>query len=116
MLNYRRLIAFSSRVHTYITVVYVVLFLLFLLSLHMDVDDSFYSMMVFLSSAIGWTIVLEGLYLLIASIHISFLSKVAALEPLLLTALRLSIYFILSFLFDLIERLNVSGMSIGVGL
>ena len=116
MLNYRRLIAFSSRVHTYITVLYVALCFLFFLFLHLDVSPVLYDLLVALSSALGWTIVLEGLYLIFASLHISLMSRVLALEPLLLTLLRLFAYFVLSFLFDLVVHLNGSGLDIGVNL
>lgn len=116
MLNYRRLIAFSSRVHTYVTSLYVAFFFLFLLFLHLDVSQAFYSFLVSLSSAIGWIIVLEGAYVIIASIHISIASRVMAFEPFFLTILRLALYLILSFIFDFIVRLNSFGLEIGVSL
>ncbi|HIS14462.1 MAG TPA: hypothetical protein IAA76_07780 [Candidatus Ornithospirochaeta stercorigallinarum] len=116
MLNYRRLIAFLSRVHTYITVLYAVFFLLFFLFLHLDVSTSFYNLLVSFSSAIGWTIVLEGMFLLIASVHISFLSRVIAFEPFLLTLLRLMFYFILSFILDFFVSLNGTGIVVGVDI
>lgn len=116
MLNYRRLIAFLSRVHTYLTVLYAVFFLLFILFLHLDISSSFYALMVSFSRALGWTIVLVGAFLLLSSIHISFLSKVVAAEPFILTVLRLLVFFLLSFMFDFIVALNNSGITIGVDL
>ena len=116
MLNYRRLIAFLSRVHTYMTVLYAVFFILFFLFLRLSVSQSFYEMLVSFSSAIGWCIVLEGMFIIISSIHISFLSRVLAIEPFLLTLLRLLFYFILSFVLDFIVRLNGTGMTVGVNI
>lgn len=116
MLNYRRLIAFSSRVHAYVTVLYGAFLALFLLFLHLDVSPSFYDLLVSISSAVGWTIVLEGIFILIASIHISLVSRVLAIEPFLMTIIRLILYSAMSLIVDFIVRLNSTGMSIGVDL
>lgn len=114
MLNYRRLIAFTSRVHTYLTVLYIVVFSLFFLSMQLNNNEILFNMLSTLSYAIGWTITLLGFFLLLASIHISFQSKVLALEPFILTVLRLALYFVLSLILAFIVEITSDGLRIGI--
>ncbi len=116
MLNYRRHIAFLSRVHTYVTVLYAVIFFLFLFSMHLESNEILFGMLVRLSYAVSWLEILLGSYLLISSIYISIAGKVLALEPLLLTLLRLVLFSVLALVLEFIVHLTESGLSLGVNI
>ncbi len=110
MLNYRRLVEFSSRAHTYLITLYVFLFLLFAITLAFPSPDEFVAFVLYFSSLLSWLIFLLGLFIIFSSIHLSIISRVLVIKPLLLTFLRLSVAFIFSFLIDFVNQLVVQGV------
>lgn len=114
MLNYRRVIEFSSRVHTYLLSLYVFFSLLFLLSVYLPVSASFFGMICTTLSVLSWTMVLEGAWIVLASIHITIIGRVVCFKPVLLTVLRLLMMAVVSALLDMLRMVIVDGLSIGV--
>ena len=62
---------------------------------------------------LGWTIFLEGIWLILASVYQIFYTHVACLEPLFMTMLRLAIYFVISIILDILNMFILSGFSYG---
>ena len=115
MLAFRRILAFSSRIHTYLIALYLFFALLVVLFLYAPVSEVLVSFVTVVQMLLGWTIVLEGIWLVLASIYQFFYSRVLCLQPVLATILRVAIYFIVSTVLDLINTVIVSGFSFGGG-
>ena len=113
MLELRRIIEFSSRVHTYLITLYMFLALLFVLFLYFPVQERLVSVITVLQMVMGWTIFLEGLWVISGSILCSFYSKVFVLSPIMKTLIRLVIYFLISILLDAVNTLITGGFSYG---
>ncbi len=113
MLQLRRVVEFSSRIHTYLLTLYVFFALLFVLFLYYPIDDSLVKFISICQMAMGWTILLEGVWILFAAIFASIYSKVLVIKPILLTLLRLLIYFMISIFVDIVNTLITSGFQYG---
>lgn len=114
MLELRRIIEFSSRVHTYLISIYLFLSLLFVLFLYFPVQDGILSVITVLQMIMGWTIFLEGLWVICGSILCSIYSKVLVFSPVWKTLLRLLVYFVISILLDIVNTLVTGGLRYGV--
>lgn len=110
MLNYRRLVEFSSRVHTYLISLYIFDMILFSLTLVFPVGSQFISFVFFFSSLLSWLIFLEGAFIIIASLHLSLLSRVLVIKPIALTLLRIAVAFIFSFAIDFLNTFLKEGL------
>ena len=115
MLAFRRILAFSSRVHTYLLALYLFFALLFALFLYFPVSEDLVSFVTLAQRLLGWTIFLEGCWIILASVYQFFYSHVACIAPVLMTLLRLGAYFVISIVLDILNTIIVSGFSYGGG-
>ncbi|MGN1164374.1 MAG: hypothetical protein ACI4S4_06155 [Candidatus Ornithospirochaeta sp.] len=113
MLELRRIIEFSSRVHTYLMSLYMFLSLLFVLFLYFPVQERLVSVITVLQMVMGWTIFLEGLWVICGSFLCSAYSKVLVIGPVIKTLVRFLAYFLISVLLDAINTLITGGFSYG---
>ena len=113
MLELRRIIEFSSRVHTYLMTLYMFLALLFVLFLYFPVQERLVSVITVLQMVMGWTIFLEGLWVISGSILCSCYSKVLVISPIVKTIIRLVVYFLISILLYAVNTLITGGFSYG---
>ncbi len=115
MLAFRRILAFSSRVHTYLLALYLFFALLFVLFLYFPVSEVLVSFVTLFQRILGWTIFLEGFWIMLASVYQFFYSRVMCLQPLLMTVLRIAVYFSVSIVLDILNTVILSGFSFGGG-
>lgn len=113
MLELRRIIEFSSRVHTYLLSLYMFFALLFVLFLYFPVQERMVDAITVLQMVMGWTIFLEGLWVVFGSILCSIYSKVVIFSPIIKTILRLLAYFLISVIIDATNSLITGGFSYG---
>ena len=113
MLAFRRILAFSSRIHTFLLALYFCFALLFVLFLYFPVSEVLVSFVTMAQMILGWTIFLEGLWLVLASVYQIFYTHVVCLEPLIMTVVRLAIYFVISIILDILNTFILSGFSYG---
>ena len=111
MLQTRRLLAFSSRVHTYTTLLYVFFFIVYLLSSYFTVSESFIQLLQFLMYLISWTSLLFGFWILVFSLIVWGNDRVFPASATVMTLLRMFFVFCLSLLVALIERMIHQGIS-----
>ena len=115
MLAFRRILAFSSRVHTYLLALYLFFALLFVLFLCFPVSEVLVSFVTLFQRILGWTIFLEGFWIMLASVYQFFYSRVMCLQPLVMTVLRIAVYFSVSIVLDILNTVILSGFSFGGG-
>lgn len=115
MLAFRRILAFSSRIHSYLLALYLFSALLFVLFLYYPVSEVLVSFVTLMQMILGWTIFLEGVWIVLASLYQFIYSHVACVEPVLMTLLRTAVYFAVSILLDILNTVIVSGFSFGGG-
>lgn len=113
MLEFRRILEFSSRIHTYLLAVYFFFSLLFVLFLYFPVQEELVYYITLIQMVLGWTLFLEGIWILFASIISSLSARVLVLKPVFLTILRIAVYFGISVLLDFLNTLITSGFSYG---
>ena len=113
MLAFRRIIEFSSRVHTYLLALYSFFAILFVLCLYFPVNESLISLITIIQMVLGWTLFLEAFWIVMASILCTISSKVLVIKPVILTFLRLIAYFASSILIDLLNNIIVKGFRLG---
>lgn len=113
MLAFRRIIEFSSRVHTYLLALYSFFAILFVLCLYFPVSENLISFITTIQMVIGWSLFLEAFWIVMASILCTISSKVFVIKPVVLTALRLAIYFATSITIDLLNSIIINGIKIG---
>lgn len=113
MLEFRRILEFSSRVHTYLLAVYFFFALLFVLFLYYPINETLVYYITVIQMVLGWTLFLDGVWILFASIVSSIAARVVVLKPIILTIIRILIYFGVSVLLDLLNTLITSGLSYG---
>ncbi len=113
MLAFRRIIEFSSRVHTYILALYSFFAILFVLCLYFPVNESLISLITIIQMVLGWTLFLEAFWIVMASILCAISSKVLVIKPVILTILRLIAYFASSIIIDLLNNIILKGFRLG---
>jgi len=111
MLPFRRVLAFSSRIHTYLLVLLLFFALMFCFALSYPVEEAFVSLILTAMTVISWTLVFEGVWIILASFFQLFYSKVFAFTPVLLTLLRLAAGLLITLSVDVLNRLIVGGLS-----
>ena len=99
--------------HTYLMSLYMFLALLFVLFLYFPVQERLVSVITIHQMVMGWTIFLEGLWVISGSILCSVYSKVLVVSPILKTIIRLLVYFLISILLDAVNSLITGGFSYG---
>lgn len=115
MLHERRLLAFSSRVHTYTLFLYLFFFLLYILGGFFLVDTSFEILLSFLLKLVGYSSVLFGVWVLGFSFVVWFTDHVFPLSIILFTILRIAAVIIMATLIEVINTLVNQGISIQWG-
>lgn len=110
MLHTRRLLAFSSRVHTYTMLLYLFFFLVYLSSSYFLVSESFIDLLQFALILISWTNLLFGLWIIVFSFIVWGSDRVFPLSPIMLTLFRMVGVFLLSTLVAIIENLVTRGV------
>ena len=115
MLAFRRILAFSSRVHTYLLALYLFFALLFALFLYFPVSEDLVSFVTLAQRLLGWTIFLEGFWIVLASIYLSICSRVATVMPIVQTLVRMVVYTAISIIIDFLNTAIISGFSYGGG-
>lgn len=113
MLEFRRILEFSSRVHTYLLAVYFFFALLFVLFLYYPINETLVYYITIIQMVLGWTIFLDGIWIVFACIVSSVAARVLVLKPVVLTIIRIFIYFCVSILLDFLNTLITSGFSYG---
>lgn len=113
MLEFRRILEFSSRIHTYLLAVYIFFALLFVLFLYFPVHEGLVRFITIVQMVLGWTIFLEGIWILFASVISSIAARVFAIGPIALTILRIAVYFVISVLLDFLNTMITNGFSYG---
>ena len=113
MLAFRRILAFSSRVHSYLLALYLFFALLFVLFLYFPVSEVLITSITRCQMVLGWTIFLEGFWIILASIYQFFYTHVAFVAPLVLTVLRMAAYFCISIVIDMLNTVILHGFSFG---
>ena len=112
MLQSRRLLAFSSRVHTYTLLLYVFFFLVYTLGGYFRVQQSFIDLLIYCLTLVGWTSLLFGFWLLIFSVIVFVGSGLFPTTEAVLTLLRMAAIYALALLLSILETLFTSGVTI----
>ena len=112
MLRFRRVLAFSSRVHTYLLMLYLFFFLMFFFTFITSVDLALLTIIKTAMTLISWTMIFFGVWIVFASIYQFFYTKVFAFTPALLTVLRCILVLLLATGADFVETIVVEGVSL----
>lgn len=112
MLQTRRLLAFSSRVHSYSLLLYVFFFLLYVSSSYFEVGQSFLGLLQFFLDLISWTNLLFGVWILVFGFIVWSSDRIFPWSTVLLTLLRMCIIFLFSLLVAIIEHIINKGLVI----
>lgn len=112
MLQFRRVLAFSSRVHTYLMVLYLFFSLMFFFTFVTAVPDVLTDFIHLAMTLISWTIIFFGVWIIFASVYQFFYTKVFAFMPAILTVLRIALILVLAAVSDLAESLVTKGVSL----
>jgi hypothetical protein len=113
MLQTRRLLAFSSRVHTYTLLLYLFFFLVYIASSFFAVSMEFVGLLQFFLSLISWTGLLFGFWILVFSLLVWAVDRIFPASAVLLTLLRMLAVFALSLIVGLLEHVITRGITIG---
>ena len=60
---------------------------------------------------LGWTLLLEGGWIIAASVYQFFISRVLCIQPVLATLLRIALYSLISILLDILNTVILHGFS-----
>lgn len=116
MLEFRRILAFSTRIHNYVFVLYILFVLLFLLSLfsgiEFDYRENLVQVLTDVLSVLGWTMVFEGLWIILSSLYHFFYTKVFAIAPVVSTLIRMSLYLLIATIIDSLSLMLTKGLTI----
>lgn len=112
MLAFRRVLAFSSRVHTYVFVLYLFFVILFMLCSFVPSPEGLVGSLGFVMNVLGWTVLFEGIWLILSCIYQFFYSHVFVFSPLILSVVRIGVYLLLSTLVDLLDSVILQGVHI----
>ncbi|MGH0054226.1 MAG: hypothetical protein ACQ5SW_12620 [Sphaerochaetaceae bacterium] len=113
MLQTRRLLAFSSRVHTYTLLLYLFFFFVYIASSFFAVNQDFVGLLHFFLYLISWTSLLFGFWILVFSLLVWAGDRVFPASAVLLTILRMLCVFGLSLVVGLLEHLITKGVIVG---
>ncbi len=110
MLQSRRLLAFSSRVHTYTLLLYVFFFFVYILGGYFQVADSFVALVHYCLTLVSWTSLLFGFWLLIFSAIVFASSGIYSGAEAILTVLRMALVYALGLIIALLEAFFAHGV------
>lgn len=114
MLAYRRVLEFSSRVHTYLLSLFVFFSLMLLLCLYLPVSSAFFHLITTIEHVIAWVMLLEGAWVVLTAIYLTLISRVWCMKPALLTVVRISVMVAFSLMLDAFTIVFNNGLTIGV--
>jgi hypothetical protein len=112
MLRFRRILAFSTRVHNYLFVLYLLFVAIFLFSFYFPIDQNYLVCITDALSVLGWAIIFEGLWIILSSIYQVSYSRVLALSPIILTLLRIAAYLAVAAGVDIFTTIVFKGLTI----
>ncbi len=112
MLQFRRILAFSTRVHNYLFVLYLLFVCLFLCSFYFPIASGYMAFITNALSVLGWTIIFEGLWIILSSVYQYIYSKVFVFSPIILTIVRVGIYLGVAAGVDLFTTVVFKGLAI----
>lgn len=113
MLRSRRLLAFSSRVHTYTLLLYVFFFIVYILSGYFAVEAAFIDLLLFYLTLVGWTNLLFGFWVLIFSLIVYAGAGILPVSEIVLTIIRMATVYTLSLVATIVENILSGGVTIG---
>ncbi|MDD3058406.1 MAG: hypothetical protein PHY87_02595 [Sphaerochaeta sp.] len=114
MLQTRRLLAFSSRVHTYTLLLYLFFFLVYILGSFFPVDASFVALLQFSLHLISWTSLLFGFWILVFSVVVWVSDRVFPFSTAILTVGRMLVVFLLSLVVAILEQVIQQGVVVSL--
>ncbi len=114
MLQTRRLLAFSSRVHTYTLLLYLFFFLVYILGSFFPVDASFVELLQFSLHLISWTSLLFGFWILVFSVVVWVSDRVFPISTAMLTLGRMLVVFLLSLVVAILEQVIQQGVVVSL--
>ena len=103
----------NSKYNFYVGYVYNIF--LFVLFLYYPVSEVLISFVRAWQMVLGWTIFLEGFWIVLASIYLSICSRVATVMPIVQTLVRMVVYTAISIIIDFLNTAIISGFSYGGG-
>lgn len=112
MLEFRRTLAFSSRIHTYLMVLYLFFASLIMLSFFTDVADEMLALVTFCANVLSWLVIFEGVWIILACVYQMFYTKVAFFSPVVLTLVRGVIVLAVSTVTDALQLMITRGVTI----
>ncbi|MFA7119735.1 MAG: hypothetical protein WC159_13270 [Sphaerochaetaceae bacterium] len=112
MIQSRRLLAFSSRVHTYFLLILFFLVLVYLGCDFFHINEDFVSLVILSENIIIWAIYLFSVWLLVLSFIVYYYSKVFPLKDFLLTLVRLALAIGFSAFFEVVEHVVHKGLTL----
>ncbi len=110
MLEFRRVLAFSSRIHTYLMVLYLFFASLMFISFFTAMAGELVSLLSLCMAVLSWVIVFEGVWIILASVYQLFYSKVFAFAPVLLTLVRGLVVIVVATLVDTMQLIVTGGV------
>ena len=114
MLQTQRLLAFSSRVHTYLLLLLCFFFVAFLGGSYFPVDERYIDLLVLCHELVCWTIYLMGVWILVLAGIVTVLAGIFPLKLCLLDVLRVAIAFGISYTISFAQHLVGQGLVIGL--
>lgn len=113
MLRNQRLLAFSSRVHTYLLLLLCFFLLAYFACSYAEVPSEYLQLLLLLENIFSWAIYIFGVWLIVLCFLNLFQSKLFPLNFFLLSLLRIGCAFFISYLFSVVEHLVGKGLTIG---
>jgi hypothetical protein len=110
MLQTRRLLAFSGRVHTYTMLLYLFFFMVYLSCSYFAVRQEFVDLVWFSLDLVGWTNLLFGFWIIVFSVVVWASDRVFPVKPVLLTLARMGVVFAFGLVAAIIENLVNDGL------
>jgi len=112
MLKFRRILAFASRVHSYLFLMQLFFAAIFIMTFFFESGDGLVELALLSMNVISWASVIFGLWICVASLCLTAYSKVFAFSPFFFTVLRVVLILAISFIADFLETMVTKGLSI----
>ena len=112
MLSNRRLIAFLSRVHSFMLMLYVFLVVLMAISSALDIESDILYMINYCLLLLSWTLILFGLWIILFILLHLFIMKDFPFGYLIMTIIRVLVCSLLAFALEVGNIFIVKGVSI----
>jgi len=112
MLPFRRVLAFSSRVHGFLLMLYIFFAFLMVLGCAVRMPDNLLELVSWSLAVIAWSMIFFGVWIILSSFVLFFYSRVFIVEPVATTIIRIAVLLLLAFLLDVGNTLIVKGITI----